>query len=244
MSNNYRDKIYKVYTSTSMRVEPEEINQDYLMRGYTIYNGYFKRHIPKDKSKRILDVGCGHGGFVNYLQQNGYVNSFGVDTSEEQIKVGERLKIKNLEKGDAFEYLRKHENSFDFISLLDVLEHFDKDEIMEILEVVNGALAKDGKILIRTINGESPLHGKLRYGDLTHEIAFTTESMEQILEICNFDSFSFFPIEPAVHGIKSFGRAILWKVIKLFLRFYLLVETGSLGDGILTQNFVTVAKKK
>jgi hypothetical protein len=52
-----------------------------------------------------------------------------------------------------------------------------------------------------------------------------------------------FSKEPVVHGIKSAVRWALWKVIKQFIEFYLLVETGSAGGGVYTQVMYAVGRK-
>jgi len=44
--------------------------------------------LPEDKKAKIIDLGCGNGGFVYWLQQIGYQNAEGIDISAEQIETG------------------------------------------------------------------------------------------------------------------------------------------------------------
>ena len=41
--------------------------------------------LPTDRGKRILDLGCGDGKFLFYLQENGYVNIEGLELSSQQL---------------------------------------------------------------------------------------------------------------------------------------------------------------
>jgi hypothetical protein len=52
----------------------------------------------------------------------------------------------------------------------------------------------------------------------------------------------FYPTGPVPKGIKSLVRFLLWKVIEIILRFYMVVETGS-GEEIFTQNIIAGGRK-
>jgi hypothetical protein len=84
----------------------------------------------------------------------------------------------------------------------------------------------------------------MRYGDITHELAFTLTSLSQLLLSSGFYRVDFYEDQPIPHGIKSVIRWALWKVIRCFLRFYIAVETGDNGrNAIFSQNFLAVAFK-
>ena len=98
-------------------------------------------------------------------------------------------------------------------------------------------------MLISTLNAESLFSARIRYSDFTHEVSFTPHSLSQVLYFTGFTDVKVFPKEPYVHGAKSVVRWLLWKGIKQFIRFYLLVETGSSGDGVYTQTMYAVGRK-
>jgi hypothetical protein len=100
-----------------------------------------------------------------------------------------------------------------------------------------------GNVLISTVNTESLFSARHRYYDFTHEVSFTPHSLSQVLYFTGFADVRVFPKEPYVHGVKSAVRWLLWKGIKQFIRFYLLVETGSSGDGVYTQTMYAVGRK-
>lgn len=78
--------------------------------------------VPKN-SERILDVGCGEGLFLKFLNKNNNLETWGVEMNSE---IAEIAKI-NLDKvlvGDISEIINGIPNSyFDCISFNDVLEH-------------------------------------------------------------------------------------------------------------------------
>ena len=124
----------------------------------------------------------------------------------------------------------------------DVLEHLNKDEILELVDLIIGALKPGGAFVSQTANAENALWGRLRHGDFTHDLAFTRSSMRQLLLVTGFDSIRIYPQRLVVHGLASFVRRVLWWCIEMVLHMYLLVETGSAG-GIFTQNIVTKANR-
>lgn len=100
----------------------------------------------------------------------------------------------------------------------------------------------NGVFVTQVPNGECLFSGRIRYGDLTHELAFTQDSLNQALKTVGFAGAAFYPTGPVPHGLKSTVRFFMWKMIEKLLRFYVLVETGS-GNGIYTQNIIAVARK-
>jgi len=99
-------------------------------------------------------------------------------------------------------------------------------------------------LIIHAPNGASPFGGRIRYGDFTHELAFTQESLRQVARVCGFSQVWCYEDQPVPHGLKSGLRWLLWKCLRGVLRGYLAVETGSLDPGvILTQNLFCIAVK-
>lgn len=97
---------------------------------------------PKEKLK-ILDVGCGSGGNIKFLQKFGKV--IGVDNSKMAISFCRRNNLKNVLLGDAVR-LPFNKNSFDLITSLDLLEHVKDDQ--KALKEFNRVLKPGGHLLI------------------------------------------------------------------------------------------------
>lgn len=239
---SYREKFYSKYVSSQTSIIYGEQNLDSIRRQFLFWQNYFGKFLPKNKSVKILDIGCGNGGFVYWLQELGFNNVIGIDMSEEQVEVAKKLEIKNIIQSDSRIFLEDKKEVYDIIFGRDVLEHFNKEEIIDVLDIIYGSLKQGGQFICQTVNAENLLWGRLRYGDFTHELAFTKESISQIFRVIGFKNIEVYSQPPIIHGLKSFVRYCLWKCIEYCLRFYLLIETGS-HKGISTQNIIATAKK-
>ncbi len=240
---NYRDRIYSKYVSAHISHVHKESRLEEIEAQFKVWSHYFDRFLPADKSAKILEIGCGNGGFVLWLERLGFVNSFGVDVSKEQTDEAGRLGIKNVSHGDLLEFLKTKRGEYAVIFARDLIEHFDKEKVFEIFDLAHQALSADGLFVVQTPNGESPMSGRFRYWDFTHETSFTASSFGQISRTVGFREADVYPMGPVVHGLKSFVRFLIWNVVVLFVRFYLLAETGS-GAGIFTQNLIGAAYKE
>jgi len=241
---NYREKIYKYYSNNSGRnLAPQTIE------GFSSRKPFFDKiisnHFPKDKNKNILEVGCGYGAFGYFIQKAGYKNYIGIDGSESQVSEAKRLGI-NIILGNLVDYLKKLENnSVDLLIAIDVIEHFTKEELSDLIDDFYRVLKKDGVVITHQPNGESPFGNSIRYGDFTHELAFTRSSISQIFLSSGFNNVQSYEDEPIGHSLKSKIRLILWSyLVKPFYKFLLIVESGGVDkDIILTKNFLTVIRK-
>ena len=239
---NYKNILYSTYVTTHTRNLYGETTIEKIKKQFKVWKSYFGKYLPNDPNAMILDIGCGNGGFVYFLQNIGYKNSYGIDISREQVEDGRKLGIQNIECADLIEFLKEKDKIYNVIFARDVIEHFKKDEILNILEVIFNALTQKGILIIQTPNAESPFGNRYRYGDFTHEVAFTRSSLNQILRNAGFSEVIFRSAQPVPKGIKSSIRFLLWKLIHYLLKYYMLIETGS-GEGIFTQNIIAIAKK-
>lgn len=243
---NYRDKFYSKYVSAHLGRLYGKLTINEIKKQFPAWRIYFSGFLPQDKKAKIIDIGCGNGSFVYWLNELGYENAEGIDISEEQIESARNLGIKNINQTNVIDFLNKSANNdfgeYDIIFARDLIEHFNKEEILNLLELIYRVLRKNGILIIQTPNAEGPFSGRYRYWDFTHEISFTESSISQVLAVSGFSEISIYPVRPAIHGLKSFVRFIFWRLFEFVLRFYLLIETGA-SKGIFTQNLIAVAKK-
>ena len=202
-------------------------------------------HFPADRRSAILDLGCGHGALIHFARCGGYTNIRGVDGSPEQVAAARRLGIDGVEEVALLAALAAQaDESLDVVVAFDVIEHFTRDELLSFVDQVHRVMRPGGRWIIHTPNGESPFCGRIRYGDLTHELAFTRTSINQVLLSSGFSKVQCFEDAPIVHGLKSMVRWGLWKLIRSGLRVYLAAETGdTASNDIFSQNFLAVAVK-
>lgn len=118
----------------------------------------------KKRKLKILDIGCGTGKNVEVFSRFG--QTWGIDISSEAISYCKKRGIKNIKRSRA-EKTGFRRNSFDVITLLDVLEHVDDTEtIKEVLRIL-----KPGGILLVSAPAyqglwskwDEVLHHKRRY---------------------------------------------------------------------------------
>ncbi|AEB09506.1 class I SAM-dependent DNA methyltransferase [Desulfobacca acetoxidans] len=239
-----RERFYRNYQTLNLAGETALTAQS--LQGLSDYyrRSIIDKFLPPDKGLSILDLGCGCGPFLYACQQAGYRNLAGVDASPEQVALARELGLNQVIQGDLRNFLATSQERYNVITAFDVLEHFTKAEVMEILDQVYTALHPGGLFLLRTPNGEGPFAGRYFYGDFTHEVCFTRHSLAQVLRAAGFAEMSFYEVAPLPHGVKSTIRFLLWHVIKGCLWFYQAVETGGWRDRhIFTQNIMAVNKK-
>jgi len=238
----YRDRIYRHYVEAATApLAPATLGG--LAPRLPYLDRLVARHFPADRNAAILDLGCGHGALLHAAGAAGYTNLRGVDASPSQVAAARKLGIAEIHEGDLFDAMKTlPASSQDVVVTYDVIEHFDKDELIDATDQIARVLKPGGRWIIHVPNGASPFVGVSLYGDLTHELAFTVESLTQLALASGFRSIDFFEDTPIAHGLKSAVRLALWKLIRAGLRFYLTVETG-FSQPVLTQNMLAVAVK-
>jgi len=120
-----------------------EISLFHKVRSYFQKKAFFN-HIH-DKNMVIVDVGCGNGGFVNFLEKEGYHNVFGVEPNDELL---ERINKPNIQKG--FSNSLPHKDQFaDCINFFCVLHHLKNIRDYELtLDEIDRCLKPGGIIII------------------------------------------------------------------------------------------------
>ena len=214
-----------------------------IRHSFPVWRYYFKKLLPQSASANILDIGCGNGSFVLFLTESGYINSSGIDISEEQIEYGRSIGISSIKCADLHDFLKEKTATYDCIIARDVMEHLTRQEIFDTLLMINNALHPGGFFIMQAPNGEGIFYTSIFYGDFTHEIAFTESSLNQICRNTGFKSVNCFPTGPVPHGIISSIRYALWQLIVLKRKINKMIETGNYRV-IFTQNLIAKVIKE
>jgi 2-polyprenyl-3-methyl-5-hydroxy-6-metoxy-1,4-benzoquinol methylase len=238
----WKERLYNAYVSSGQagdRATPQSL----LSSRAPSIESIIARHIPADKSSRIVDLGCGHGAFLYFLKESGYDDLQGVDVSAEQVELAHQLGIHQVEQGELAAFLDGTDSSsVDVVLLMDVLEHLTMPELFETLDEVFRILAPGGRCIAHVPNAEGLFGMRIRYGDLTHENSFTPQSMRQLFATIGFSAVESHEDRPPMHGLKSIIRRILWDIGTLLFRILLTAETGQTRF-VLSQNMLVVAVK-
>jgi SAM-dependent methyltransferase len=102
---------------------------------------------------RVLDIGCGHGEFLQLLQEAGH-EAVGIDIDPAMVNTCQALGL-TAYAGDAISWLATQPNQFDAIFSSNVIEHMDAPSVQRLIQQAHGALRPGGLLLIGTPNPES-----------------------------------------------------------------------------------------
>lgn len=177
---------------------------------------YYMLNKMLNKSKRLLDFGCGKGSFVKLLISNGY-KAFAYDKSKEITKFLDKEHIPHFKNTRVIPF-----HYFDIITCFDVIEHNINPK--SILQIVKQKLKKKGVFIISTPNscGISAriLGGKWWvFGPSFHFILFSPCGFEALLQKEGFTSIEIITdtITPWVVPMNSLFAKIINKIIYLLL---------------------------
>lgn len=130
---------------------------------------------------KVLDVGCGTGGFLFWAQKGGW-DVYGIDFDKGAVSAAKNiLKLENVEVNDVIGYREQNSaKKFDLITFFDVLEHLDNPN--EFMDAVKSMLKKGGYVAMNM-----PYSGMVRWlnpHDLPprHLTRWDRESLKRFLE--------------------------------------------------------------
>jgi SAM-dependent methyltransferase len=127
---SYFEKTYRNYSRQNPR------------RKLRFYRGLVERVVPRNRTPRILDIGCAFGAFLSELDPGW--NRFGIDVSEFAIERAARaLPDATFARADITEI--PFSGPFDVITALDVIEHVPSLE--QAASSIKAKLSSDGCIL-------------------------------------------------------------------------------------------------
>lgn len=194
----------------------------------------------------MVDLGSGMGEGCLFALSRGAASATGINLSGgENALARERVPGATFLDTDLVSGLKSlADNSVDRIMALNILEHIDKQTLATVLEQAARVLKPTGYLVAMTPNAGSPFGSMTRYWDITHEIAYTPSAFRQIGLLCGFKRFDFRECGPRPHGVVSTIRYVLWQMIRLSIKFRLLVEMASTKGGIYTADMLTRMAKQ
>jgi len=239
---SWRLRLYQSYISSGQAAANLKDTAEEMFRPRRAFLTWIiAKHLPADRSVRILDLGCGHGAFLYFLSQAGYKNIRGIDISSEQIETAHKLGIAEARLGTLEQVLsEERDGCVDVVLVMDVLEHLTRDELFHTLDDIRRVLKRDGMCIAHVPNAEGLYGMRIRYGDITHEQAFTPTSARQVFRTIGFRRVTCYEDKPVVYGVKSFVRRMIWDAGTLYHRVLLTAETGA-GSAVLSQNMLIKA---
>jgi 2-polyprenyl-3-methyl-5-hydroxy-6-metoxy-1,4-benzoquinol methylase len=179
----------------------------------------YKKFFPSDKRAYLLDIGVGRGEMLSCMRELGYTNYGGIDISPSTVRFCQSIGLNCKEVDDAVNFLQKHKDTYSLITLLDVLEHIKKENVVDFLSAIGQALKPGGIIIIQVPNMQAPDSQLHRYNDITHEVGYIEHSLQQVLLVAGFERIIFYGFETfCSNDIKTniikILRYLYWKLIR------------------------------
>lgn len=136
--------------------------------------------------KKVLDLGCGRGEFLELLYDN-EIPSYGIDIDSKMVLHCVNKKL-NVQLEDIFTHLEKiEEGEVDGIFAAQVVEHLKISELKKLSDISYNKLASGGIVIFETINPccLSTYTGAL-YADPTHQKPVHPTALQFFLEKAGF----------------------------------------------------------
>ena len=165
---------------------------------------------------------------------------------QEQVDAAKKIVPGDIRQiPDLKSYFAESGETFDMITMNDVLEHLDKKEILETLKMVRTSLNPSGVFICRVPNMSNIFGVYLFYNDFTHEAAFTEYSIGQVLGLAGFEDINVYG--NVTHINSSWKRAlfniaakIIAAMTKLILAY--IYMPGSRQPSIMTTFLIATGK--
>lgn len=99
-----------------------------------------------NRIEKFLDVGCGRGELLDEFRKRG-IDAIGVDYSLDSTKISKQFgPIVRASSS----YLPFRPKQFDLITLIDVVEHLDREDKIQTMKIIKSLLKQDGTLIIHT----------------------------------------------------------------------------------------------
>lgn len=198
------------------------------------------------KNIKVLEIGPGLGEFESYLNEKGVFDIDIADDDKSVLKfVSNKYKISSkhqIKEAPAFEnWLGK----YNFIFLMQVLEHLPKDKYHKVLRLLYTHLKVGGFLVIVVPNANNPLGLIERYGDLQHTGSFTEQSLKDLIRLSDIKDYEVkiqgYEIPP--FDLLNIIRIFLQKILH-FLLLGIMIINGGIYFRKMTPNVMLSIRKK
>ncbi|WP_447972466.1 class I SAM-dependent methyltransferase [Nitrospira sp. Kam-Ns4a] len=213
---------------------------DLTARGY---EEYYYDCLPQDREAPILDVGCGGGHFLKFLELKGYRRAEGLELSPQQAAEARKHVALPVHVAEAEAFLAQRAGHYAAITLNDVLEHIPKPRTVAFLRTLKQGLRPGGVLVVNVPNAAGLTTAYVRYNDFTHELVFTELSLRQVLMMAGFREVRFvaerWPLKFTPRHLAY--RAVRWAWYRLLRLLYFIEMPGCRLPGTWHTRLVAVA---
>lgn len=235
---NYRNFAISKWVASNIESfrKPTELD---LEKQSKYYSQIIKKFFPLNKNIEILEIGCGYGFFIyTLIKKFGYTKVVAIDIIPECcFFVNDTFGIK-VQCIDVFEYFKNNNKNFDVIVAFDVIEHFNKNETINLMQYIYNSLNKGGLFIMRVPNGGSLSGLYIRYSGFTHEIAYTELSINELFKSIGFSDVYCVPESEIYYKEKN-----LKNIIKKLYQKIISIPFGLKPEFMFSANIIGIGKK-
>ena len=170
--------------------------------GYTAFREAKFAHnyldlLAPHRAGTLLEIGPGMGEFLRFVTTKGnYTSARGVDYAPDCVEHCRGLGLDVEHISDLAPWLDQHQDEFAAIVMLHVLEHIPKTDTIDVLSTIRRSLKPGGVLIAEVPNAGNPwLSGIARYEDFTHQVGYTSGSLQFVMARAGFHDVS-------VRGVK------------------------------------------
>lgn len=233
--SNYVQHLQELYTPQTFERKKRYIDYNFAK--------YFKE--VGHKNLQVLEVGPGLGELESYLNDNS-VNSIDIADNDQSILayVTKRYKINKSFLTKDLVDINKKLGQYNFILLMQVLEHLPVSAYSGTLKILYSHLKKNGYLVIVVPNGNNPLGLIERYADLQHTGCFAEPSLRDLVRVSGIKDHKIelrgYEIPP--YDLINLIRIFLQKILHFILYLIMIINGGNYFK-IMTPNITLVIKK-
>ena len=155
-------------------------NRELIRQRQAVYLEFFVNR------KKVVDLGCGRGEFVELLYENG-IDGVGVDSNEVVIQFCRSQGLRVV-RADLFDYLTSlTDESIDGITAFQVVEHLPLEQLLKLLELSRNKLKHGGVFIAETVNIYCPVALSHFYIDPSHIRPLPADLLRFLCEQAGFE---------------------------------------------------------
>jgi cyclopropane fatty-acyl-phospholipid synthase-like methyltransferase len=190
ISDDERAKFYKSHRNRS--------STTYKKKHLAQYNREFSDLTHASSTMSVLEVGCGTGIFLRYLEACQYREIVGVDIDKNLAAALEDLKQSEIYLDDVTKILKNElgDRRFDRIVLHDVAEHLELPVLINLMKLLRSHINDDGILLLRVPNVESPWGLRMFFGSFDHVTPLGPGRMFELGIMTGWSCDGCYPQEP------------------------------------------------
>lgn len=146
--------------------------------GEIMFYEHYLGRLNMDGAK-VLEIGFGNGNFIGWARKRGAI-VYGTELQQSAVDKAVRSGV-NVLPPEICESVESLKGELTAIAALDVMEHLSIEQNISFLASAAMMMKRDGLLLIRFPNGQSPMGLAVQYGDRSHVSVLSIPIINQLI---------------------------------------------------------------